>query len=394
MEIPNQIEDMGLAEGLITYAKSHVEKQVIRFYSTGVGYQEVANDLGLTYDQVRHAVRRVKSRAALQGYAPEYHLNNPVPETHYVKGVSTLYKDGQPVMQWIKSDAKKEDFEKFAREVIDSLKADLPKIIVPEAKTNYRTDVLVSIPLGDPHIGMHAWKEETGADFDLKIAEKDLCAAVERLVNSTPPAAECLIANLGDFFHADNMDAQTWRSKHALDVDSRWPKVLRVGIRVMRYCIEAAARRHKKITVINAIGNHDDHSSMLLSVALSEIYENDPRINIIDAPTATHYYRFHSNLIGVHHGHGIKMENLPLQMASDRPLDWGETKNRYWYTGHIHHDSKKEIQSVVVESFRTLAARDAWAASKGYKSGRDMKAIVLHKDYGEIERHTVSVEML
>jgi hypothetical protein len=65
-----------------------------------------------------------------------------------------------------------------------------------------------------------------------------------------------------------------------------------------------------------------------------------------------------------------------------------------WLSGHIHHDSKKEYNGVIVESFRTLAARDAWHASMGYKAGRDMKAILMHREFGEIERHVVTVEML
>ena len=54
----------------------------------------------------------------------------------------------------------------------------------------------------------------------------------------------------------------------------------------------------------------------------------------------------------------------------------------------------KEFNGMKVESFRTLSARDAYAASHGYRSGRDMKCLVFHKDFGEVERHTVSVDML
>lgn len=311
-----------------------------------------------------------------------------------VKGRSTLYKDGEVVMEWVKTDRRYEDAERLLSEIRDAYKAELPQIEPTRIPRQFDADCAVVIPFGDPHLGMHAWAEETGADFDLKIAEKHLCGAVDTLINATKPSAECLIANLGDFFHADNLDGTTMRSGHKLDTDTRWPKVLRVGIMAMRYCIEAAAKRHGKVTVINAIGNHDDHSSMFLSICLAHIYENEPRVTIIDKPTTTHYWRFGANLVGVHHGHSIKMDKLPLVMAAERPIEWGETKYRYWLTGHSHHDSKKEFNGVTVESFRTLAARDAYAASHGYLSGRDMKAIVLHREWGEIGRHLVNVAML
>jgi hypothetical protein len=46
------------------------------------------------------------------------------------------------------------------------------------------------------------------------------------------------------------------------------------------------------------------------------------------------------------------------------------------------------------ESFRTLAAKDAWHSGQGYRSGRDMKCIILHKEFGEIGRQTVNLAML
>ena len=133
---------------------------------------------------------------------------------------------------------------------------------------------------------------------------------------------------------------------------------------------------------------------MCMSVTLANIYENEPRVTINDAPTIKHYHRFGKNIFGVHHGHTIKMQDLPYQMAIDRASDWAECPYRFIFTGHVHHDQKKEYGGVIVESFRTLAAKDAWHASMGYHAGRDMKAILFHKDFGEIERHTVSVEML
>lgn len=203
-----------------------------------------------------------------------------------------------------------------------------------------------------------------------------------------------MIVNCGDYFHSDSNAGVTMRSNHKLDTDTRWAKVLLVGLKAMRQCIASALQHHEKVTVINAIGNHDDHSSIFLTIALSNIYENEPRINIIDNPTIVHYYHFGQNLIGVHHGHTIKAEQLPLIMATDRPKEWSESKHRMWICGHVHHLSRKEYQGVSVETFRTLAGRDAWSASMGYRAGRDMNAIVLHKDFGEVARHTVSVEML
>ena len=73
-------------------------------------------------------------------------------------------------------------------------------------------------------------------------------------------------------------------------------------------------------------------------------------------------------------------------MAADRPEDWGNTEFRHWMCGHIHHWTAKEHPGVIVETFRTLAGKDAWHAGKGYRSRRDMNCIVFHAKYGEIQR--------
>jgi hypothetical protein len=88
------------------------------------------------------------------------------------------------------------------------------------------------------------------------------------------------------------------------------------------------------------------------------------------------------------------MAALPLIMATDQPEKWGQSEYRYWWTGHVHHDQVKDYEGCRVESFRILAPADAWAANHGYRAASDMKAIILHKDYGEVARHVVNPAML
>src|SRR5690606_31958978 len=101
--------------------------------------------------------------------------------------------------------------------------------------------------------------EETGSgDWDMKIAERVQCGAMAALVDLAPPAEKAVIINLGDWFHSDNQEGQTTRSKHSLDMDGRYAKMISVGVKVMRQCIESALKKHKTVRVINVIGNHDD----------------------------------------------------------------------------------------------------------------------------------------
>ena len=215
-----------------------------------------------------------------------------------------------------------------------------------------------------------------------------------------PPCGEALIVFLGDFMHYDSFTAETPTSRNALDSDTRYPKMVRAAIRTMRYMIEQALHRHAHVTVIVEIGNHDLSSSIFLMECLSNIYENEPRITVDTSPAHYHYKVFGKNLVGVHHGHGTKMANLPLIMATDMPAEWGNTIHRMWYTGHIHTQktqaavSSQDFSGCTVESFRILPPPDAWAAQHGYRSISDMKSIILHHEHGEGSRFTVNPSML
>ena len=81
-------------------------------------------------------------------------------------------------------------------------------------------------------------------------------------------------------------------------------------------------------------------------------------------------------------------------MSVDRAQDWGETRHRYWLTGHVHTRKVIEFPGVLWETFRVLSPNDAWATAAGYRSGRDMHCIVYHKEHGEISRTRFDVSMM
>jgi hypothetical protein len=377
-----------------TVLPSTVKRVLAALEQTGGRQAEAARLLGLSVRRVQQILKAMRANGIEVPPSPQGMLHHYRPDQARIHGTSTLIDaDGNTRLQWIKEQAGKPTLEEVTAAMRTAL-GDLPSRPSIPAPNKGSRDLLCVYPMGDPHIGMYAWAEETGSDFDLDIAERNLVAAVRHLVNVCPPAEQALIVNVGDFFHADNKENKTMRSGAVLDVDTRWAKVLRVGLRAMRACIDAALERHKSVRVINEIGNHDEHSSQMLTIALSMYYDHNKRVTFDESPAKFHYYRFGKNLIGVTHGDSTKFEALGPIMAHDRAADWGETLHRYWYTGHVHHRRVLELVGCTAESFRTLAARDAWHAGSGYRSGRDMSSIVLDREHGEIERHRVDITVL
>ncbi|QLL11718.1 oxidoreductase [Pseudomonas chlororaphis] len=340
-------------------------------------------------------LRKRKSALARKGWSPEHDLTHAVPDGFHLKGASTLYKDGVQVMQWVKSSIDHERQRELMIAACQAMSEDLPQIDPVSGPISTLASLMAVYPIGDAHIGMRAWGEETQGDsWDMTEAVRVQCGAMAALVDLAPPAELAVIINLGDWFHADNMEGMTSRSGHIMDLDGRYAKMISVGMKVMRQCIASALKKHAKVRVINVVGNHDDTGALWMSVALSHTYENEPRVQIDRAPSAFHYIEHGRVLIGTHHGHTCKSERLPGVMAADQAEAWGRTKYRYWYLGHVHHQSVKEYAGVTVESFNTLTAKDAYAAFGGYRAQQNMKCIVMHSEFGEVARHTVSPDML
>ena len=386
----------GPDEGLRPYATERQWEYLEAIAKHGDG-AKAARALGVAKSAVNRARAAVEAKAARHGYAPDFDMLHPTAPGFSVKGTSTLYDNatGEARLQWVKTSVDQEQQEKLFREMVDALAADLPRVDPVPTPAGLSDDLCVGIPVSDHHTGMLAWHEENGgANYNLDECERLLRGAIDHLIATAPPAGVCLLALMGDLLHYDSNKPVTPTHGYQLDADSRPSQMVRVAIRICRYMIEAAKRRFGHVHVIVEIGNHDLYSSIFLMEALAVMYENDDRVVIDTSPRHYHYFRFGKCLIGTHHGHGPKLPQLPLIMASDRKEDWGATTYRYWWTGHVHHDQVKDYQGVKVESFRVLPPQDAHADQAGYRSMRDLKSIVFHKEYGEVSRHTVNPEML
>lgn len=372
------------------------QKRYIEAVNEHGSLRAAARALGVNFSTVHKAVEAAQKVAALRGDAPAYGMTHPVPSPFVVKGVSTLYdEEGKQRAQWVKTKVDEAQLEENLKSLIEDMTSEVkglskhihaPKVV--------EDDLLAVYPIGDPHFGMYAWAAEAGNDFDTDIAERLTLGAVDRLVASAPAAATAILAPLGDVMHADDSKNRTPQSGNQLDVDTRHQRVMLIANRAIRRAIYRCLEKHKKVIVRVLQGNHDPHAAFAIAMALKAHFENNERVEVDLSPAYFWYHRFGKVLIGLTHGDKAKGRDLLGVMATDKAEDWGQTKFRYFYHGHLHESGKKEMPGLLIEWFRTLAPADAWAAGEGYRSGRDMNAIIFHKNYGEVGRHTCNVAML
>ena len=396
---------------IIKYASPR-QKEILKSYWNTQSYRKTANELGINVGTVSKAIKRVKDKLKRHGIDYSSLFNNTkvqsksivsvkgedIPD-HDIVSVSSLYnKEEELILQWVKTrkDTQniKEKLDIFVESFIEKKgirkKSYLPAI--PSASSISKNELVV-LPIGDLHLGMYAWIEETGDDYDCDIAEKLIYDSIDKLFTETTPREKCLVLSLGDWFHSDTVQNKTLASGNILDVDTRWQRVFRIGVRIMKHVIDRCLERFNFIDVMLINGNHDYHTSYALSLIMDAYYQNNDRVNVDLGVNPYRYYRYGKNLIGLTHGM-TKESTLAGIMAADMPKEWGETKYRYWYIGHKHQHKILEYPGCSVEIFPTLASKDAWTNSMGYRSRREIHKIVLHKEFGEISRSIVNINMI
>lgn len=379
------------------FCQTDNEKQAFELLSQGKSQRKAGKILGRSQSSIKKAVERVRRRASLHGWSPEHDMTHPTPDTHILKGTSTLYdENGRIKQQWVKTNVDAESILEALREAVEALKEDVPKVEpVPVDDSIKRDENLLNLyTLSDAHVGMLAWEEEGGDNWDLGIAEKTIMRTFKQMVDQSPNTKTCIINNLGDWLHSTGMLPVTPSHGHILDQDGRFAKIVRTSIRIIRYLVDLALKKHEIVHIKMIEGNHDDSSSIWLREMFHTLYENEPRVSVDTSPKPFSVYQFGKVMLGFHHGHKKGNPQLPLLFATEFSEIWGDTTFRVAHTGHRHHTEIKEHSGMIVEQHSTIAARDAHASRGGWHSIRRVNSITYHKEYGEVGRIYVSPEML
>jgi len=337
-----------------------------------------------------------KANLVRKGWSPDHDMTHIVPDGFRLKGTSSLYKEGvkAPVLQWVKTSADQERQAEIMRETVLAMSAEIVPEIAVKAPAPTLEQLLNCYVITDYHLGMNSWGEETGADWDMKIAEDLLVSWFGAAIAQAPDSRCAVFSQLGDFLHWDGISAVTPTSGHIVDADTRFQKLVRVAIGVIRRITSMLLAKHERVVLLMAEGNHDLASSMWLRELFAALYENEPRIEVITRPDP--YYCLEHGLTSLffHHGHKKRHDSLETVFIAKFREVFGRTKFSYAHTGHLHHNLLRETNTMQLEQHRTLAAPDSHSSRGGWMSGRDAKVITYHSQFGEVGRLTISSDML
>jgi len=256
------------------------------------------------------------------------------------------------------------------------------------------THLLVVNP-ADIHIGKYANELETGESYDCEIAVERVLEGVQGLINKSQGfnIDKILFCIGNDILHIDNVYGQTTKGTHQ-DTDGKWWEHYEIALTLYVKCVEML-RCIAPVDVIHSMSNHDYQSGFHLAHTLKSWFRKADDVRFDISVAHRKYYVYGENFIGLEHGDGAKMDNLPLLMAQEQPEMWAKTKYRYFYLHHIHHKVKhkwldaKDYIGVTVEYMRSPSSADSWHSRKGFKGvPKACEAFIHDKKSGQVARLT------
>ncbi|MAD93954.1 MAG: winged helix-turn-helix domain-containing protein [Rhodobacteraceae bacterium] len=374
------------------FAESESQAEVASLVDSGMTKREAAKRLGISERNVYKMLERIKINAIKRGYSPDHDMTHVVPEGYKVKGISTYYnEDGKPTGQWVKSATDEERRAEALLEAVENAATALPKFKPAKAPKQVDENLASLLTITDFHLGMKAWKDSDGEDWDLKIARNVFLNSIHDMLNASPKSGTGILNQLGDFLHWDGLVQVTPTAGHHLTGDDRYSKLVELSISVMTEAVHLMLKKFGKVVVVQAEGNHDLASSVWMRKFIKHRFEDEPRVEVIDNEFPYYAYQHGDIMLGFHHGHKMKMAQLQKLFASEPRFRkmWGDSNHAYIHCGHLHHERLLDDAGATIEQHPTLAARDNYSSSNGYVSQRGAKVITYDKSEGEVHRVTV-----
>ena len=369
--------------------RSAVQERLARLASQGrLGMEPVLPGFGIKqtanlYDESGEVQKTwIKQRPVGEAFE--------LPEGHKIAGVSALIdSEGREIQKWVKTKEENHETQLTREAVMEAVKNWKGKSEILLPPTGCDPKRLALYPTADRHLGLLSWHKDSEADWDLKIAEHKIIEVTAELIHLTPKTRIAVMLDLGDQFHMNDQSNATPMNKNRLDVDGRFPKVARAGVKLRKVELEMMLQHHEYVVYAAVSGNHDPEAQMWLSIALAEHFENNPRVIISTEPSEFWHYEFGKVFLFANHGHKTKPDALPPIMATDYPDVWARTEHRYAFSGHIHKERSGEVMKTRWETLRTLTPGDNYAHTHGWRSCHELTSITYSAEKGQRHRQFV-----
>lgn len=286
-------------------------------------------------------------------------------------------KRSEQVKVWLKK--KEPDFLLGLKEALEKH----PRVFLPETEGTAKTMAVLSI--FDLHVGMLAWGKEVGENYDTGVAIERMNRAAAWLLDRLPPVDLIVIPVGNDILHADTHNGTTTAGTR-VDTDSRWQKAFQDIIAALIAGPLSWAAELAPVHIPIVPGNHDYQRAFYLGEVLHWYFKGRKLHVVVDnAPRLRKYLYWEGVLLGFTHGAWVKVDQLPMLMATEVPGHWGQAAWREWLIGHYHAKREMRYASLVesggvrVRVMPSLASEDAWHYQMGFVGRHPEATLTLYE---------------
>jgi hypothetical protein len=353
------------------------------------GVKTIRKRLGIGYKRALRLLSAAKASAeetrqpdaflSEMGVAPEYRVERMLVNKWGAPG-----RESKQIKVWLKTDA--DDFA-LAEKLKVRLEENPAVLRRPDLEPG---ELFAVLSLPDLHVGMLAWHRETEENYDTEIALGRMKAAAASLLSrlSGLRISEIVFPIGNDIFHADTHDNTTTAGTR-VDVDSRWQRAFQMVAEALIKGPVSWAAEIAPVRIVVVPGNHDYQRAFYLGEVMRWYYQGRGLpVEVDNAPRLRKYYRRGNVLLGFTHGAWVKINQLPLIMATEAPQDWAGSVWREWLLGHYHRkremawNSTEEVAGVRLRVLPSLATPDAWHYQQGFVGGIREGTLSLYSNNG------------
>lgn len=367
-------------------------------------HRKAASALGLAKTTFCERYHRQKNNQEHSDFLKKYKVRFTDPEEiiqpdEFVKKQTVhIGADGEVKNRWLKTDKTVQDAAEYLKNIAETLSEEIQprKPVSLNPNIQHVESLMTLYTLADFHMGMYCNIHETGDTWNIEKAKQVFKDFIYHGSLAAPESAQAVLLNLGDMSHTDGLTPHTTSRKHALDVSGRFNEIQDAIVECFDYAITLLLRRHKRVHVIYCAGNHDRHTAPLIRDMIARAYANNERVTFDQTGKVYHEYQWGQTAIFAHHGDKRNLKQQAETYTMTFPKTYGETKYRYGFTGHRHHDelAGKETFGIRMRQCYKLAPLDSHAAEHGYFNEARADVRVFHKDYGERFKYTLTTEEL
>ena len=260
-------------------------------------------------------------------------------------------------------------------------KYDVPLLKLPNTSPPYA----VVLSPTDFHFGKYA-PEYAGDTYNrakckkrLKRVTKNLLSRVTR--RGKPQRIYLMLGS--DGLHIDNQNKTTTRGTPQ-DCDGTPEELAWYWIKLCREYVDML-RQIAPVSLYVVGGNHDWYSSTLLRAAMKGWFHTIKDVEVAESFSPRQYITYGNSLLTFLHGDIGKPRDWPAIIADERPKEWGNSKWRFIFCGHLHTERDfPTFGGVTVYRMPSLASNDNWHFKQGYRSRKALVAYIVDQRRGVI----------